>query len=979
MSIFCITGARPAAQVTMATAFVAAGMARDQPLQRDPNITLGAWHRRVLAALKGNESATPSRLWEQLAADLLLANIDSPVWGWNDPDSLALLDFWAEFEPSIRFILLCETPQHALEQHFIKTDEAVDFETALADWDATHQALLHFHLRNLDRSALVWANEVEQYPGAVVANLYKRWETSLQLVQKTDIEIQEPVSLLAQHLANEVVKTYPFVHELARELCATVISAKDDFLSEAVVTSPEALALSYRQLADRRAEQEELAKLRAEYTHRQAESQSLLDDLQSDNEQLAAKHRKLVEENETLGLARDEISRENKAQEIRLKEAREEADLMLQQLHQVQEELENYFLKLSEAEKQLQASQQENANTHTQLQTEKTARDEAQNRAAALTKEKAELATARDNQAKLAAERQSAVEKLTSQRDAETKAKSEAVAARDSLANEKADLLASRDALAKEKSELVVARDNQAQLAVERQSAIELLTAQRDTEAKAKSEAVAARDRLAKEKFELLANRDALAQEKSGYDIKLKDVQEENDLILQQLHQVQEELENYFLKHQEAQYQLQKQQQRWDRLLRNTPGLYDCEQITVDIPSDGDELTWKLADFSAGGRSFKSLEFRTVIEQGVAGFIFQRSDDQSGPLLRWPVNARNTPEITIIPVKDETEPRLRAANLVQLASSDWEMIQVLPNVLTAAIQSGRVRLADNSIRKAIVTGLARAKRLMATLNGLIRFDVLSLLGQNKTEAREVLAIQMENIEYLGRRLPKFDFQIQASIEGARFGTDAHLIFTESCATTAFENWFSNIKDSGGKPVLAVHLDSNGLEASAWEKLSEADQAFVVALVDSLPIILVTLQASGTRLPRPWQAWNELAGGMRNWIRMPLLNVKTTPEAAIEVRGSVLPETCNEPVMHPDAKVTPTIQTTTSTAKRGGKPKGRVAEQPILPASASKPAKRRTALKVTAKPEKPLSEPALIQSEKKPGRARKNQGVISEPA
>jgi hypothetical protein len=163
------------------------------------------------------------------------------------------------------------------------------------------------------------------------------------------------------------------------------------------------------------------------------------------------------------------------------------------------------------------------------------------NPALRLAKDKAALTAARDEQAKLATERQTALfilqtqqnnlvqekskliansaelakvkDQLSTQLAAETKARTEALAQRDADAKAKAEAVAQRDAEAKAKTDAV---------------------AQRDAETKAKSDAIAQRDQLAKEKAALTAARDEQAKLATERQAALSKLQVPHDSLVQE-------------------------------------------------------------------------------------------------------------------------------------------------------------------------------------------------------------------------------------------------------------------------------------------------------------------------------------------------------------------------------------------------------------------------------------------------------------
>ena len=142
----------------------------------------------------------------------------------------------------------------------------------------------------------------------------------------------------------------------------------------------------------------------------------------------------------------------------------------------------------------------------------------------ALKSEVASLAQARDEQAKLATDRQAEMQKLAAERDvhARTAAERQAIvdalgqkaaalaADKDALLNGHVDLDSQRQALQSEVGKLAQARDEQAQLATDRQAEIQKLARERDAHAQAATERQAQVDELSQKAAALAAEKDAL-------------------------------------------------------------------------------------------------------------------------------------------------------------------------------------------------------------------------------------------------------------------------------------------------------------------------------------------------------------------------------------------------------------------------------------------------------------------------------------
>lgn len=122
-------------------------------------------------------------VWQGLALDLVLANMEQPLWGWADVQAVYLLDYWKAQDPQTMFVLVYDAPQTALTRHAVEhleTDPEA-LQAKVNAWVAYNAALLSFHLRNPERSLLVHADQVQTSATHYVQQLSARMNAPLQL------------------------------------------------------------------------------------------------------------------------------------------------------------------------------------------------------------------------------------------------------------------------------------------------------------------------------------------------------------------------------------------------------------------------------------------------------------------------------------------------------------------------------------------------------------------------------------------------------------------------------------------------------------------------------------------------------------------------------------------------------------------------------------------------------------------------------
>ena len=1053
MTPICITGADAQALNHLAQALQGAGVAPAQPLQRDVALSLHVWHQRVCQS--DTSPVVPSRLWEQVAIDLLLANIDQPVWSWADARSVDALDFWAQLDTNIRFVLLCQTPQQAVAELFTADVGTVPDEARqLAVWQQRHQALLRFHLRHPERSVLVWADQAQQNSNALATHMIQQWQLPLPPDAVTTTTRPSLHNAVQLQLAAQLVARHPQYQELERELyaCVQPLLPEDAHPAHNKFTVPTAqqLVQHYLQLIDRSAEQAALqqqqqqadqqlhqirqelekhhqalqtevqAKLAEESQAKQAEAAAKAKALQQRDAEIKAKielqgkfdeltqtqsktaidlqhtqqkaeqllqelHRvqellaQQLEQYQAEQAAKSEaihqrnliaqahqkvqtqLEAEIKAKQVEvaaklaalqqrdveakakavlqqaqtelqtkldaltqtstktaadLQEAQQEGELLLQQLHQVQEELEKYYLnhqavqaEVQQITAQLHATEEERnqavhqrnltaqdrLNILEQLKAADQAKTALQAQLDVQAEERAELIKARDvaltdmarerNEAVhqrnlMAQDRQELVERLQTlvAENAQTQA-----ALQD--ARQEGELLLQQLHLVQEELEsLSQTKAEQSKLLVSVEQAQVALQAQLDAQAEERAELIKARDvaltEIAQERNEAVHQRNLIAQARLELVDELQATQQELERITQQLFHVQAELEQQHQREHAAQQLSQSLQARWSRLLEQQPELSDFDAVQLVGPVvDGQPLQWRLNHTTVASRPFEQLDFQTVLENGVVGFVWQRNpSDGSSPLIRWPVSARSDDSVTLIPARSATDTHKRAAHMVQLASSDWELLVALPAVLMQALERGRVPLPAEQ-RDVWHTALARSAELMRGMQRLVRFDATELTAQQATPQREVLALRLAPLHFAAMRLPEFTFQLQLNKAVDGTVTSAHFILDAAAQGTALHNWVANVPTATGQAVMALRLDAGGWDAALWQQLTDQDRAFMSALLDSLAVVLVNLQAAGARAERAWADWLKLATRLRQWARATPVPVVTTEEPA----------------------------------------------------------------------------------------------------
>lgn len=394
-----------------------------------------------------------NKLADNLAVDLLLSNLSQEEWGWNHPDNLFAMNYWAKLEQDSRFILVFDHPKYLLDGLTQKEITVSILDNLIENWINYHNKLLMTYESLGDNAILLEGQAATKSIGNsktqiqsvnTILQLKSAWQLPIERIENGEENISRRI------LTEEIIKAYPEILIVYEKLLK---KAKLKMTKSAVSDS-----------------QHNLSRLVAWY-----------------NEELTKQSQQTL----ALNYKNEEIQKQLEqleSQKVNFSKVEQENQLLLTQLHQVQEELEKYYL--------------ENKKQHTQLIENQKISDEL-------------------------------IQKLKSTEHAQQKLEEikKQIAEKDKqIANAQAQVSENQ----KKTNELTKKLQDNVQLNQQLMEAKKQI-AQKDKQ-------------IADEKSIIQTLNTQLAQNKTA---QTDTVQRENELLITQLHKVQEELEKYYLENQQ--------------------------------------------------------------------------------------------------------------------------------------------------------------------------------------------------------------------------------------------------------------------------------------------------------------------------------------------------------------------------------------------------------------------------------------------
>ncbi|CAN7274285.1 hypothetical protein LJR066_001195 [Acidovorax sp. LjRoot66] len=375
-------------------------------------------------------------------------------------------------------------------------------------------------------------------------------------------------------------------------------------------------------------------------------------------------------------------------------------------------------------------------------------------------------------------------------------------------------------------------------------------------------------EHLAKAKAALQARLDAEANARI-------ETAEEAELLLLQLHQVQEELERYFLQYQQLQQDNARLQTRLDKWALRNPDHCEWDGLAVLPDTQASQQSVLISGLQHGSRALGKVRLGLNHTQKLHTLVLTRQADQPPPLLSWPkvsgTGGTNNPVAELALNLHAVPGTPDAIAWAQLAPSDLHLLKATCKAIAANLP------ANTPNHPAWVGYWQTAAAAFDLLPAAWRFDAISLRHEQVNPDYEHLWLRFANAQYGARNWPLFEFRLSASnVRKAQFSKQPKLEFPlpEHGGPKQFESWFEESEDDKGpKFELRFDIKAPAMDIGCWNSLNPQDQAQATELIEQLPRFLGLLEASGTHIHRPWADWHNLAAGMQHALAT-CLNLST---------------------------------------------------------------------------------------------------------
>ena len=342
---------------------------------------------------------TIGSIWDSLAMDLFLGNIDQTLWGWSDSKAISLLNYWRDMDEDIHFVFTYAHPSSVLLHEItVESDEKFITQT-IQEWINYNQALLDFYKDNSERCLLVHSEQAihstKNYLNQVSDHIEASWQLldieninqdqkQLDVLKNVSSElcVGEKTNNLANFLADYLIQTFPQANKLYKELQSYANLPLN--LGEKKATSKRVSAMNAWQsmLQQSYKYEQQFQEQQQTYSNKEKELVNKLNSEQEENNLLIQQLHVIQEDFEKLEIIKNQILPLNEQQKAKLEDNQREIAQQKAKLEDNQREIAQQKAKLEDNQREIALKvenwKQEQARLQNQLQEQNQRKEESQ-------------------------------------------------------------------------------------------------------------------------------------------------------------------------------------------------------------------------------------------------------------------------------------------------------------------------------------------------------------------------------------------------------------------------------------------------------------------------------------------------------------------------------------------------------------------------------------------------------------------------
>lgn len=295
---------------------------------------------------KNFKQISVNQVWNGLAMDLMVSNLNNKLWSWADSNSLPLLNYWKSLDANLGFILVYNSPQDLLVNMMIQQDlQFINIKKELKKWYNYNRELLNFYYHNQERALLVNSEQANINSQKYLYEVGKQIGINTQKIEnnftkkpdKKQVNNTNKMYLyLIEHLLNE--------NNFAKELYLELESISNLPISQEELKKPSAEELIYLLIN----EEKYKTTIESKIKKLQNKTNIFSNKLKKENYKIDLLKTENKSQLEQLLYVQEEVENISTKKNKEIKEKEKENKVLLTELIKIKEELKNTHLKNSE-------------------------------------------------------------------------------------------------------------------------------------------------------------------------------------------------------------------------------------------------------------------------------------------------------------------------------------------------------------------------------------------------------------------------------------------------------------------------------------------------------------------------------------------------------------------------------------------------------------------------------------------------------